>query len=47
MHKYNIFNCSIYEEIYINNCSQNNIENKKQKLKIGILKLRLQFYDIK
>ena len=33
MHKYNILYYSIYEEIYINNCSQNNIENKKTKIK--------------
>ena len=31
MHKYNILYYSIYEEIYINNCSQNNIEKKKIK----------------
>ena len=33
MHKYNILYYSIYEEIYINNYSQNNIENKKTKIK--------------
>ena len=34
MHKYNILYYSIYEKkIYINNYSQNNIENKKTKIK--------------
>ena len=33
MHKYNILYYSIYEGIYINNFSQNNIENKKTKIK--------------
>ena len=33
MHKYNILYYYIYEEIYIyiNNCSQNNLKNKKNK----------------
>ena len=34
MHKYIILYYSIYEEIYKNNCGQNNIENKKTKIKI-------------